>query len=391
MKMPQNVASAGVDVHYKFSKVAFVDDTGRTVDRWRLDHPDRAALARLLACWPKGAVTVMEASFGWGWLSDLMAEQGIDVHLSNCQKVEQMRKARGWVKTNDKDADLLGLLPAEVTNWWEVWRAPPAVRDRREWMRHRADLVELQTTTKNRIWAIFHRHGIFHEFSDLFGGGGRAFLAALAAGQDRQSAYLSPGAMEALRGDLRVLEVLRGELARIAAALRKELKRTPLVRRLISVPGFGMILAHVVLAEVGELGRFRNSRALASYSLLAPRSFDTGEPTPGRAPLGRHLGQRGNRTLKWAFIEAAHGAVRHGGPWRAIFDRVTDGGKQNRGHGYIAVARRLVDIVYAVWREGREYQERPSAQPLPRKRAASSKRRARPGTGRPCRPMVVAG
>ena len=312
MKVPKNVASAGVDVHYKFSTVAFVSDSGRTVERWRLDHPDRAALAEMLAYWPE-VPTVMEASFGWGWLSDLMAERGIDVHLSNCGKVDQMRKARGWVKTNNKDADLLGLLPMEVTNWWEVWRAPAAVRDHREWMRHRADLVELQTMTKNRIHSIFHRHGIFYDFSDLFGGGGRAFLTELAAGRDRQSAYLSAGAMEALRGDLRVLETLRGELARIAVALRKELERTELVRWLISVSGFGLILAHVVAAEVGELGRFRSSRALASYSLLAPRSFDTGDPTPGRAPLGRHLGQRGNRTLKWAFIEAAHGAVRHGG------------------------------------------------------------------------------
>lgn len=382
MKMPKNVASAGVDVHYKFSKVAFVDESGHTVERVRLDHPDREALAEWLEHWP-AVPTVMEASFGWGWLSDMMAERGIDVHLSNCGKVDQMRKARGWVKTNDKDGDLLGLLPREVTQWWEVWRAPAAVRDRREWMRHRMDLVDLQTTTKNRIHAIFHRHGIFYEFSDLFGAGGRVFLAGLAAGRDRQSGYLSPGAMEALQGELRVLEVLRGELARIGMALRNELKRTGVVRWLISVPGFGLILAHVVLAEVGDLGRFGSAKALASYSLLAPRSFDTGDPTPGRAPLGRHLGTRGNRTLKWAFIEAAHGAVRHGGPWRQIFDRVTDGGTRNRGQGYIAVARKLVDIVYAVWRDERKYQEKRPVQ--------SCQSSARPGTGRPCRPMVVAG
>ena len=122
MKMAKNVASAGVDVHYKFSKVAFVDESGHTVERLRLDHPDREALAAWLEHWP-AVPTVMEASFGWGWLSDLMAERGIDVHLSNGGKVDQMRKARGWVKTNDKDGDLLGRLPREVTGWWEVWRA----------------------------------------------------------------------------------------------------------------------------------------------------------------------------------------------------------------------------------------------------------------------------
>ncbi|GAF99182.1 unnamed protein product, partial [marine sediment metagenome] len=218
----------------------------------------------------------MEASFGWGWLSDLMEEVGLQVRLSNCYKVEQMRKARGEVKTNDKDAALLAPLPMEASAWWEVWRAPAEVRDRREWMRHRMDLVSVQTQTKCRVHAIFHRHGIFHDFSDLFGRGGRKFLQALCEGRDPQSAYLRGGALEALRGDVVLLLHLRQELVRIAARLRKELECTAEARRLMSVPGFGLILAHVVLAEVGDLRRFASAKALASYSLLAPRARDTG-------------------------------------------------------------------------------------------------------------------
>ena len=383
MKVEAGVSGVGVDVHYHFSRVAFVNEQGRTVRRERLEHEDREALRRRLAQWPRGTTVVLEASFGWGWLSDLMEELGLKVRLCNCYKLEQMRKARNWVKTNDKDASLLGLLPQEGQSWWEVWRAPTEVREHREWMRHRGDLVELQTQTKCRIHAIFHRHGIFHEFSDLFGGRGRQFLSQLSAREDAQSRYLRAGAMAALRGDLAVLESVRHELAEIAATLRHRLGRCPLVQWIISVPGFGLILAHVVAAEVGRLDRFRSAKALASYSLLAPRSRDTGEAKAGRAPLGRHLGVRGTRTLKWAFIEAAHGAVRSGGPWRALFDRVTGGGKRDRQKGYIAVARALVNVVYAVWRDGRMYQEhRP---------AKACSKRARPGTGRLYHPMVAAG
>ena len=85
---------------------------------------------------------------------------------------------------------------------------------------------------------------------------------------------------------------------------------------------------------------------------------------------------------KKAFIEAAHGAVRSGGPWRALFDRHTDGGRKDRQRGYIVVARALVDVVYAVWRDQREYQTFRPTQP-----ASGS---ARPGTGRPFRPMIAA-
>lgn len=384
-----SVIGAGVDVHYKFSTVALVDIGGRVVRRERLDHTDRQLLRQRLSQWPAGMTAVLEASFGWGWLSDVMEEVGIKVRLANCFKVEKMRQARSEPKTNDKDAALLAPLPMEARNWWEVWRAPRQVRDRREWMRHRMDLVGLQTATKNRIHAIFHRHGIFHEFSDLFGGGGRRFLADLCDGRDAQSRHLSPYALEALRDNMELLVHLRFALARIANVLRKELERSPQAQWIMSVSGFGLILAHVVLSEIGDIKRFRRSRSLANYSLLGPRSDDTGEdPPPGKAPLGRHLGQRGNRVLKWAFIEAAHGAVRSGGHWREMFNRATNNGRRDRGRGYIKVARSLVDVVYAVLRDQRMYQElRPMR---PQEAMNQSEKATRPGTGRLYRPMVAA-
>ena len=64
----------------------------------RLEHPQRGQLRHRFEQWPKGTSVVLEASFGWGWLSDIMVEAGIDVQLSNCFKGEKMRKARGIVE-----------------------------------------------------------------------------------------------------------------------------------------------------------------------------------------------------------------------------------------------------------------------------------------------------
>jgi transposase len=391
-KTYENVACAGADVHYKFSNVTFRDCNGAIVARERLDHTDRKKLKRRLSQWPAGLPVVLEASFGWPWLSDVMIEVGLRPKLSNCFKVEQMRKARGWAKTNKKDADLLSLLPFEPTQWWGVWLAPPEVRDQREWMRYRSGMVHLQTETKGRIHAIFHRHGIFHDFSDLFGGKGRQFLVELCRDGGE---HLDGGALMALQGQVMLLDQIRKQLADVAKRLHKELERSPLAKLLDGIPGIGLILAHTLMAEIGMLERFRHYRALASYSLLAPRSVDSGEPKAGRSPLGRHLGHRGNRTLKWAFIEAAHGAVRKGGNWRAMFDRYTEGGKKDRNRGYIKVARELVKVVYAVWKSGLPYQDRPPVRPGSRSRRARSFLASRggisrSGTGQPCQPMVVA-
>jgi transposase len=389
MTVYSKVAGIGMDVHYKFSRVSLRDAEARVVRRERLDHPDREKLRSRLSQWPKGVPVVLEASFGWGWLSDVMEEAGLEVHLSNCFKVERMRQARGEVKTNDKDADLTSLLPFEASNWWEVWRAPKEVRDRREQMRYRADLVALQTTVKNRIHALFHRHGIFHEFSDLFGGPGRAFLVTLC--QDG-SPDLSGQALNALRGQIRLLDHLRGQLTEVATTLRGQLEKTPLIRLLKTIPGIGLVLAHVLAAEVGEIDRFSEQRALASYSLLAPRAEDSGEPVPHQSPLGRHLGIRGNRTLKWTFIEAAHGAVRSGGRWRAMFDRVTQNGTKDRNRGYIKVARELVKMVYVVWKRQVPYTDTPPARPGQKadRDGHRNRRNTRSGTGQPFHPMVQA-
>ncbi len=382
-KIYLNVACAGMDVHYKFSNVTFRDPSGKVVRRQRLDHRHRQELQERLNRWPTGIPVVMEASFGWGWLSDLLEKAGQEVQLSNCYKVEQMRKARGWVKTNKKDADMISLLPFEQSDWWRVWRAPPEVRNRREQMRFRGDLVGLQTMVKNRIHAIFHRHGIFHEFSDLFGGKGRQFLAELCLHNPTDLSYQ---ALLALRGQVKLLDHLRRQLADVARILHKQLLKTPLTIRLKTIPGIGLILAHVLAAEIGKIERFKNQKSLASYSLLAPRSNDTGEDNPGQSPLGRHLGLRGNRTLKWAFIEAAHGAVRSGGKWRAIFDRVTNSGKKNRNRGYIKVARELVKVVYAVWAKGVDYQATPPVRPGRK----TNRKHSRSETGQLLHPMVHA-
>ena len=383
-----SVACGGMDVHYKSSHVTFRDADGRVVAREHLDHSNRDGVREQLERWPKGIPIVLEASFGWGWLSDLMEEVGLNPQLSNCYKVEGMRKARGWVKTNKKDADLLSLLPAETPSepepWWRVWRAPAEVRDRREWMRYRADLVALATGTKNRIHAVFHRHGIFFaEGTDLFGGRGRRFLDQLSQDGRHAGGVLPEGAREVLHGLVDLHTYLRQELAKIAKMLRGQLERDDLTRRLDGIPGIGLILSHTLRSEIGDIGRFRNDRKLASYACLAPRSDDTGEPHPGRPPLGRHLGDRGNRTLKWAFIEAAHGAVRRGGKWRAMWDRATDGGKTNRGRGYIKVARELVKVVSIVWSRNVAYGEAPPRPPgngRPRRRP---RKNSRPGTGQP--------
>ncbi len=397
----EKVAAVGLDVHAKFSTVTMRDAEARVVRREKLEHGDRSRLRQRLSEWPREVPLVLEASFGWGWLADLMTEMGLRPVLSNCLKVEHFRKMHGAAKTNRKDADLLSLLPFEKDDWWKVWLAPPEVRDQRETMRYRSALVAIQTGTKNRISAVLHRYGVLHEFADLFGVQGYRFLEELSREGRWSQGQVLPGARTALGGLLELLDQVRKQLAQVSRRLHAELEATEQTKRLDGIPGIGLILAHTIQAEIGRLDRFRSHRSLASYSLLAPMSDDTGEEDPGRAPLGRHLGHRGNRTLKWAFLEAAHGAVKRGGKWRRMFDDATEEGRKNRNTGYVKVARELVKVVYVVWKKNVDYSDTPPARPGSRKpagRLAAEPRResareffgsSRSGMGQSSRPMAA--
>jgi transposase len=328
---------------------------------------------------------ILEGTFGWGWLCDELELVGLEPHLASSRKVAAWREARGIAKSNRTDADLLSELWSQQPRWWEVWLAPPEVRDQREWMRYRMSLVRMQTRLKNQIHAIMHRHGIVHGFSDLFGREGRALLNLLVAPND---ATLRPSARATLKGYLQLLDHVRRQIARVTREIRRQLSKSPDGERLRTIPGINWILGYTILAEIGRIERFKSSKQLASYALLAPRADDSGEEDE-EPPKGRHVGRVGRRTLKWAFIEAAHGAVRRGGRFRAIFDRRTHGGKRDRNRGYITVGHELARVVHVMLKKGVDYMEDPPARPGRGSRRRVH-RKSRPGTGQPDHPMAVA-
>jgi transposase len=376
-----NVSHVGMDCHRTFSRLTARDGQNRIVCRQRLEHADRRKLRRGFSRLPEGTPVIIEGTFGWGWMADELQDCRLQPHLANCRKVDKWREVRGMAKTNKLDADLLSELWPERERWWEVWLAPQAVRDQRELLRYRLGLVEMQTMTKCRIHALLHRHGILCPYSDLFGAGGRKFLKQVLDEEKR----LRDATRQTLTGQLRLLEQLRSQIAQVTRELRRQVKRDPAAQRWDTLPGIGWILAYTIQAEIGDLRRFADDKKLARYALLAPLADDSGEET-GDTPLGRHVGHMGRRTLKYAFIEAAHGAVRKSPRMREIFNRHTENGKRDKNQGYIAVARHLCRIGYACQKKGVDYMEQ---RPLrPGEKPAAAQPPSCPESGQPDHPMV---
>jgi transposase len=383
METKRIVSRIGLDCHRTFS-VATARDAGcRVLWRQKLLHADREALRKKLSKWPAGTPVILEGTFGWGWMCDELTGCRLDPHLASSRKVAAWREARGMAKSNKIDADLLSELWGEQSRWWEVWLAPPAVRDQREWLRHRMGLVMMQTQIKNRIHATLHRHGIINDHSDLFGVAGRRMLSQLV---DAEDSPLRPAGRQTLKGQLTLLGQVRRLVAQATREFRATLRKCELGRCLTSLPGVSWVLGYTILAEVGQFERFKNADHLVSYSLLAPIADDSGEDD-GQAPIGRRLGHAGRQTLQWAWIEAARSAVRKSPRFRAIFNRRTDNGKRERGRGYITVANQLCRVGYAVGKKCVKYTEVPPPRPGSRATLQTS---SRPGTGQPDVAMAAA-
>ena len=264
--------------------------------------------------------------------------------------------AKNEAKSDRADADRLARFWLRGT-FPKSYLSTPEVRQIRERVRYRMALACTRTQIKNRAHALLHRHGILHDFSDLFGKGGRAFLKDL---------DLPAASRHVLDGWLNLLDDVTALLADVEEWMEQNLEEDAIVSRLKTIPGIGLILAHVIRAEVGQLDeRFVNRRKFTSYAGLAPLADDSAD-RHGR----RHISPACNHTLRWAFIEAA-ATVQHAKncprSLRSLHYRLTLGNRVRKQEARVAVARELAELIYIVWKKGEPYREIPSPEGKPRR------------------------
>jgi len=129
----------------------------------------------------------------------------------------------------------------------------------------------------------------------------------------------------------------------------------PEARILISLPGMGPILGAEFLVAVGEISAFESADRLAAYAGLVPAANDSGKR------VGNHKRMRGgNKTLKRVFYQSAFASLRGCAESRAFYDRKRSEGKRHT-QALIALARRRVNVVWAMLRDGTTFEDRSTA------------------------------
>src|SRR3954465_1373667 len=226
----------GIDLHRHRSVIVRMSEAGERLDSVRIDN-DPMTLAAEIAKAGEHPQVVLEATYGWYWAVDVLQEVGAEVHLAHPLGVKGFAYRRGKNDVRDASdlADLLrmGRLP-------EGWIAPPAVRQLRELVRHRAKLGAWRSGLKASVHAVLAKQGLHLDVSDLFGVGGRQLLAKAPL----DGAYrLRVNALVRLGG------ALDFEVRAVAGPLRVALAGYPGFRAVQAVPGVGPVLAAIFVAE----------------------------------------------------------------------------------------------------------------------------------------------
>jgi transposase len=208
---------------------------------------------------------------------ELLEDYGFEPHLVHPLQCKAIASAR---LKNEVDAAILAqLLRADLLP--EAWIAPPAVRQLRALLRHRAQLVRLRTLLQNRIHAVLADRG--HDRpAGCWSGPGREWLASL---------ELPAVSAEVVSDALALIDALESVTGRLDAEVRSHARSDPRVTILTQLPGVGPFTALVLLAEIGDITQFASARKLASWAGLT-RTVSGSDRTvrhghiPGRARSG---------------------------------------------------------------------------------------------------------
>jgi transposase len=321
----------GLDIHKKYCVIGGVDREARVVlHAVRVEHAD-------LEGWLKKNLrstdhVVFESTTNAWHVYDLLEPLVERVVVANPAKVKQIANAR--VKTDVRDTFILArLLAANLVP--DVWVPPVHVRELRQLLSQRRQLVETHTQIVNRMHSVAHRHHLQHERGKRFNEKNTVWQ------KDKQ---LSKVEQFQLQLEMENRAYIEKQISRIGKEVAKMSHQKPWAQSMtyiMQLPGFGVITGMTVLAAIGEVQRFGSANHLASYSGL----------TGGLDQSGTHLVQKGitkegRKELRWAMVEVAQRAVKSDPHWKRKFQEMEK--RMHRNQAIVAVARQLLELVWYV-------------------------------------------
>ena len=321
-----------IDLHSTNNVTVVLDEQDRVVYQKRLPN-DLALILKELSVYQSGLEgIVVESTYNWYWLVDGLMEQGHKMHLANTAAIQQYE----GLKYTDDNSDerwlahllRLGVLP-------EGYIYPRADRPVRDLLRKRSQLVRQRTTNLLSIQNLLTRNT------------GSSLSANRVKGLDIQQVdeLLPNGDLAlAVKANLSVMSSADEQTEILERTVTQRVKLSPQFSFLKTVPGIGQILALTIMLETGDIRRFSSVGNFASYC----RCVGSQKISNGKKK-GQGNTKNGNKYLAWAFVEAAHFAIRFNSKIKSFYQRKK--AKTKIVVAIKAVAHKLCRACYYIMRD----------------------------------------
>ncbi len=393
---------AGIDVGKGHHWICLIDEAGTTLWSVRVVNDQAAILDAIAGVLARGERVVWGVDVTGtmsGLLLALLAAHGQRVRYVPGRTVNQMSVAyRGEAKTDAKDAYVIAETLRHRGDLAEVEVATSLVSELRLLVTHRTDLVGDRVRMVNRLRDVLSGYfpALERAFDFAHSRGAltlltgyqspaairrigesrlRAWLtkrkvrsadqiatAALGAARAQQSVVPGQDVAASIVADLATqLLAIGARIFDLDARIITTFRRHPQAEIIESLPGMGPILGAELIAAAGDLAGYGNAGRLASAAGLVPVPRDSGKRTGNL-----HRPMRYSRKLRRVFYLSASAAMMREGPNRDYYLK-----KRGQGHGHvqalITLARRRVDVLWALLRDNRPFElAPPTPEPIAR-------------------------
>ena len=333
------ITFAGIDYHKRFIVVALGDRGGNLIRHDKIFN-DEMAIRNYFSLLP-GIVCAIETCRGFEWLLDLLQELNIEVRVCHARMLKLI--ALSSIKTDKVDSTvIMRLLAKDIL---PVVQFPTRQQQElKEQLRWRVHLMRTQTRIKLRIHALIDKENKGFAGKDLFSRDGRRHLERLS---------LSPARRLLLDKQLELLDEIQIRLNVEYKWIKQLVDSDDRVKLLLTIPGVGYITAATLVAEIGDVTRFKRAEQLAKYFGLV-----CSERSSGDVESRGRITKEGNSHVRWLLVEDAWQAIHKSPALNRIFMRISiRRGKHGKKIAVVAIARRLIEIAYNVLRRGQPYSE----------------------------------
>lgn len=287
---------------------------------------------------PPARVAIEACREAWA-VHDRLQAAGHEPVLVDTTRIKQIGVGQHGRKTNRIDAEVL----AHALEGGRIPRAhvlSPARREIRSELAVRRALVETRTQYVTTVRGLVRAAG-----AKL---GGCATENVVVRFREARFEASLQAQCEPL---LRVLTTLEEQLALVDRKLEQLAAREPDTHLLMTAPGVGLIVSLMFVSVVDDAKRFRRAHQLESYLGLVPS-----EDSTGNARRIGAISKCGNPYLRSLLVQAAKSILARidpNDPLRLWGEAIAT--RRGKHIAAVAVARRLVGVLWAMWRTGTIY------------------------------------